>query len=131
MTNTFNWKNKKVLIAEDEEVNYMFLAEVINRTGATVFWAKNGKEAVDLFMSDNIDLVLMDLKMPEMNGYDAMREIKKINENMVVIAQTAYAMSGEKEEILKSGFDEYIPKPIKIPVLLSLMAESFSISKSN
>ena len=126
MIETYNWKNKSVLIAEDEEINYLFLAEVINRTGATVIWAKNGREAVELFKSNNIDLILMDLKMPEMNGYDAMKAIKKINNNIIVIAQTAFAMSGEKEEILEFGFDKYIPKPIKIPNLLTLMSESFA-----
>ena len=63
MPNTHNWRNKNVLIAEDEEINYLFLAEVINRTGATIVWAKNGKEAVELFKSNNIDLVLMDLEI--------------------------------------------------------------------
>ncbi|MBN1251730.1 MAG: response regulator [Bacteroidales bacterium] len=128
MTDLYDWNDKIVLIAEDEEINYLFLEEVINKTGATVIWAKNGKEAIEFFKSNKVDLVLMDIKMPEMNGFEAMKIIKKLNNKIIVIAQTAFAMSGEKEEILDAGFDKYIPKPIKISKLLSLMSESF---KSN
>ncbi|OQY04356.1 MAG: hypothetical protein B6I20_03125 [Bacteroidetes bacterium 4572_117] len=125
MFDSYNWNKKVILVAEDEEINYLFLEEVINRTGAAVIWAKNGQEAMDLFKSNEIDLVLMDLKMPEINGYEAMRFIKETGTGIPVIAQTAFAMSSEREEILEAGFDGYIAKPIKIPQLLSIIAGCF------
>lgn len=124
MFDSYDWKDKIILVAEDEEINYLFLEEVLNRTSAKVIWAKNGQEAVDLFKENPIDLVLMDLKMPEMNGYKAMKLIKEIK-NIPVIAQTAFAMSGEREEILEAGFDGYISKPIKIPLLLTIINDCF------
>ena len=125
MFDSYDWNGKAILVAEDEEINYLFLEEVLNRTGASVVWAKNGKEAVELFKSNLIDLVLMDLKMPEMNGYEAMKHIKEAKGGIAIIAQTAFAMSGEREEILEAGFDGYISKPIKIPQLLSIINNCF------
>jgi len=130
MFDSYNWKEKVILVAEDEEINYLFLEEVLNRTGSKVIWAKNGQEAVDLFNENPIDLVLMDLKMPEMNGYEAMKIIKDTKTGIPVIAQTAFAMSGEREEILESGFDGYISKPIKIPQLLSIINDCFVGAKN-
>lgn len=128
MFDSYDWKEKVILVAEDEEINYLFLEEVLNRTGASVVWAKNGQEAVDLFKSNTIDLVLMDLKMPEMNGYEAMKFIKETKTGVAIIAQTAFAMSGEREEILEAGFDGYISKPIKIPQLLSIINDCFVVA---
>lgn len=129
MIGAYNWKGKVILVAEDEEINYLFLDEVLNRTGATVLWAKNGKEAIDMYQQNEVDLILMDLKMPEMNGYEAMQQIKDTKGNTRIIAQTAFAMSGEREEILDAGFDGYISKPIKIAELLKLMEKNFSDQK--
>jgi CheY-like chemotaxis protein len=126
MISAYNWKGRVVLVAEDEEINYLFLGEVLNRTGAKVLWAKNGQEAIDLYKQNEVDLILMDLKMPEMNGYEAMQQIKHTKGNTKIIAQTAFAMSGEREEILDAGFDGYISKPIKIAELLVLMEKNFS-----
>jgi len=84
MFDSYDWKEKAILVAEDEEINYLFLEEVLNRTGASVVWAKNGQEAVDLFKSKSIDLVLMDLKMPEMNGYEAMKFIRETKEYSLI-----------------------------------------------
>jgi len=129
MISAYNWKGKVILVAEDEEINFLFLDEVLNRTGATVLWAKNGKEAIEMYRNNSVDLILMDLKMPEMNGYEAMQQIKDTKGNTKIIAQTAFAMSGEREEILDAGFDGYISKPIKIAELLKLMEKNFSEGK--
>ena len=127
MIASYNWKGKVILVAEDEEINYLFLDEVLTRTGAKVLWARNGKEAIDLYNQNQVDLILMDLKMPEMNGYEAMQQIKDSLGKTKIIAQTAFAMSGEREEILEAGFDGYISKPIKIGELLTLMEKNFSV----
>jgi CheY-like chemotaxis protein len=126
MIGAYNWKGKVVLVAEDEEINYLFLEEVLRRTGAVVLWAKNGREAVELYHDNKVDLILMDLKMPEMNGYEAMNQIRETKGNTKIIAQTAFAMSGEKEEILDAGFDGYIAKPIRISELLKLVESCFN-----
>lgn len=118
----FDWKDKLILIAEDEIINYQYLYELLKTTNATIIHARNGKEAIDLCKeNDKIDLVLMDIKMPEVNGYIATREIKKIRPNLPVIAQTAYAMEEEISQCKEAGCDEYISKPINSHKLLQLI----------
>jgi signal transduction histidine kinase/CheY-like chemotaxis protein len=119
---TFDWRNKTILIAEDEHNNFIFLNEIIKRTGAKVIEAKNGLQAVHAIENNpEINLVLMDLLMPEMDGYNATKQIKKIRPSIPVIAQTAYTMMKEKEKSLESGCDGYISKPYNPPELLELI----------
>lgn len=108
-------KNKKtILIVEDDDLSFQYLNVVINKNNIHSLWAKNGKESI-IFCEENadIDLVLMDINMPIMNGMEAAFEIKKLRPNLPIIAQTAYATHGDKEKFLKAGFDDYISKPIK------------------
>jgi PAS domain S-box-containing protein len=126
LTLKFEWPDKKILIVEDEKTNYLFLKEALLKSKVGVQWAKNGYEAIDIFKGDpNIDLILMDLKMPEMDGYEATRKIKLLNKDIPIVAQTAYAMLGEKEKSFEAGCDEYITKPIKLKVLLETIAKFF------
>jgi signal transduction histidine kinase len=119
---TYDWRNKTILIAEDEHNNFIFLNEIIKRTGAKIIEAKNGLQAVSAVENNpEISLVLMDLLMPEMDGYAATLQIKKMRPSLPVIAQTAYAMLKEKEKSLESGCDGYISKPFDPPDLLELM----------
>ena len=114
-----NLKGKVIIVAEDEDSTYYYIEKVLRNTEADVFWAKNGKESVDLVdQIKNIDLILMDIQMPEMDGYEATTKIKAINQNIPVIAQTAYAFNHHKDEILNFGFDDFIPKPYKSNELL-------------
>ncbi len=107
-------KNKLILVAEDEILNYKLLETLVKRTGAEVIWAKNGVQAVEICKERNdIDLVFMDIKMPKMNGYEATIKIKKINPKMPVIAQTAFAFANEKVKILECGCDFYLKKPLQ------------------
>jgi|AMQJ01.1.fsa_nt_gi PAS domain S-box-containing protein len=113
-----NWKNKTILIVEDDWVNYQFLNEVVSDLGAKTLYAKNGLEAIDLCKgSENIDLVLMDIKMPEMNGYEATKRIKEIRPDLIVIAQSAYALQNEINQY-KDVFKSYITKPINSETLI-------------
>jgi len=113
-----NWKNRIFLVAEDEDVNYKFLEVILHQMEAQVIRAKNGKEAVELVKKiNNIDLVLMDIKMPVMNGFDATKEIRKIKPEIKIIAQTAYSMKDEQEKCMKSGCDDYLAKPLDINML--------------
>ncbi|MEA2041333.1 MAG: response regulator [Bacteroidota bacterium] len=116
-------ENKVILIAEDEVMNFTLLNEVFKKKGMRIIKAVNGQEAVDQFVEnkDDIDIILMDIKMPEKNGYDATREIKAINNDVPVIAQTAYAMSGERNLSIEAGCDAYITKPVIIKELVDLV----------
>ena len=113
-SSNYNWENKLLLVAEDEDFNYIFLEEVLSETKVKIIRAKNGKEAVELFREyDNIDLVLMDMQMPVMSGYDATRTIKRMKKETPVIAQTAYHYGEAYEEIMAAGCDDFISKPVK------------------
>lgn len=121
-TENYDWSNKILLVAEDEEVNFIYFVEAMESTKAKILRAFNGLEAVNLVKeNNNISLVLLDIKMPIMDGIEAVAEIKKIRKNLPVIAQTAYAMPGEKEIILKAGCDDYVSKPILRTDLLDLI----------
>ena len=112
---TENWdlSRKVILIAEDDEFSFEVLKAILAKTKVRLIHARNGKEAVELFKTEPvIDLILMDIQMPEMNGYEATRIIKGINKNVPVISQTAYVMEHNREESLKEGCDDFISKPI-------------------
>jgi PAS domain S-box-containing protein len=119
-TTNYNWKGKTILIAEDEEVNFNLLETIISPTNADILRAKNGIEAIDICCNNpKIDLVLMDIKMPDMNGFDATKRIKSIRKELIIIAQTAYAMSVDEDNCLRAGCDDYISKPLSIDDLLN------------
>jgi CheY-like chemotaxis protein len=110
-----------ILIAEDEEINYMYLSEILRDRFKTIH-AKNGKEAIDLSLkSNNIDLILMDIKMPDMDGHQATRIIKENNPRIPIIAQTAYSSIFDKKLSLQSGCDDFISKPINKDELLDMI----------
>lgn len=112
------------VIAEDEPANYEILVKMLRLAKEKHFWGKNGKEAVDYIeKQSNHDntVVLMDIKMPVMNGYDALQAIKKINSGIPVVAVTAYALKHEEKEILAKGFDGYLAKPIRADKLKELI----------
>ena len=110
---SYNWEDKIILIAEDEETNYLFLKAALSKTNVAIIHAKNGQEAVDAVKSNpEIDVVLMDIKMPVMNGIDATRIIRTINEKMIVIAQTAYISESDRVTYLNAGCNDFLAKPI-------------------
>lgn len=110
-----------ILIAEDVESNFLYLRAVLSKLNATIFWAKNGIEAIEICENNSIDLIFMDLQMPEMNGYEATEILKKKFPTLPIIAQTAFAMSDDREKALDSGCDDYLAKPIKSKDLLSVV----------
>jgi PAS domain S-box-containing protein len=115
----------QILVAEDEETNFYYLnALLIRETGAKILHAKNGREAIEIFRANpDIRLILMDIKMPEIDGFEATRQIKLINKNVRIIAITAYAMSGDEDRILAAGCDGYLSKPINKKSLLEKIDE--------
>lgn len=111
-----------ILIAEDEEINFMYLEEVLRRTNANVIRACDGLEAVNLFKANlSINIVLMDIKMPVMDGIQATKLIKAERSNIPIIATTAYALGGDKEKFLQAGCDDYLSKPIRKDDLLAMI----------
>jgi CheY-like chemotaxis protein len=117
---SLSWEKKKILVAEDEETNFLFIEAILEDTKVELFWAKNGTDAVAIFTRQNdIDLILMDIKMPEMDGITATKRIRETNKTVPIIAQTAYAMSEDKTKCLNAGCDDYLTKPINHKVLLS------------
>lgn len=124
---TTNWKEKTILIVEDDPVSTELLVEVLNETDAVIEYATNGNEAIDICRNKKIDIVLMDIQLPGMNGQTALYEIKKLNKEIIVIAQTAFAMSGDKENYILKGFDDYISKPIYPNLLIDLLKKYIEI----
>lgn len=115
----YRWQGKTILVAEDEDLNYKVLESALSRTNAKVLRANNGVEAIENIRNNHIDLVLMDIQMPTMDGYKATQAIKRINHNIPVIAQTSFAMEGEKEKCLFAGCDDYLAKPLDLNELFS------------
>jgi CheY-like chemotaxis protein len=115
-----------LIIAEDDETNYKLLKRILQKSGAEVVWMTNGKEVVDYFISEshmqlNGCMVLMDIKMPVMDGLEACKKVKEINSNIPIIAITAYGYNSEQIGITFEDFDGFIPKPINKEALFKLL----------
>ena len=124
----YSWNNRVVLITEDEEVNFYYLKTLLQRADAKVLRAKNGKEAVDIISEygGGVDLILMDLNMPVMDGYEAMRIIKSRHPSIPIIAQTAYTLNNDRHRCLQAGFNDYIAKPINRMALYRMVNDNLS-----
>ena len=122
--NTVSYSNKTVLVAEDVESNYLYIEALLKRLKIEIIWAKTGNEAISAcYENPKIDLVLMDILLPEINGYEATRQIKKFRPELPIIAETAFAMYGDSEKALEAGCDDYIAKPIKKQLLTDLITK--------
>ncbi len=125
LINSRSYKNiegKSIMIVDDDEINLLYLKELISEFRLKVFEATNGIEAVEKFKENReISLVLMDIKMPIMDGIEATKLIKSMNSATKIVAQTAYAMYSEKEMAIKEGCDDYISKPLNKEILIDLI----------
>jgi two-component system CheB/CheR fusion protein len=127
-----NWSNKRIIVAEDDHINFVYIQEVLSRCGAKVIHAKNGTEAIDLAeLGNRIDLILMDIKMPEIDGLEASRYISKARPEVPIIALTAFAMEGDKSKCLRAGCIDYISKPIKKKELYTIVDKYIHIERAN
>lgn len=118
----YNFVGKTILIVEDESVNQFFFEMALKKTKANLFFVSDGCEAVEMVKeNDEIDLVLMDIRLPKMDGIEATLQIKKLFPEMPIIIQTANALPSVYESAMNSGCDEFITKPIKLETLLSLL----------
>lgn len=124
IANKYDWSDKIILIAEDENSNFELLKASLQRTKTKLVRAVDGEEAVNYVKSHSkIDLILMDIRMPRMNGYDATRIIKSLKPHIPIISITAFAMSEDENKSIEAGCDQYISKPIRPSVLLEVISK--------
>lgn len=120
----YDFKDKVILVAEDVDSNFLYVDTILQPTGAKVIRAENGRVAVEMFdQQPKVDLILMDIQMPELNGYEATREIRKLDKQVPIIGQTAYALSTDRDKVLESGCNDYLKKPIRRNQLLDTIAK--------
>jgi CheY-like chemotaxis protein/nitrogen-specific signal transduction histidine kinase len=114
------WKDKVILVVEDDLVNYQFIEALLEKTQVQLLHAENGNQALELCKTiSTIDLILMDIKLPDKNGYEITREIKAIRSDIPIVAQTAFSVNEVREKCLASGCEDIISKPIEIELFLS------------
>ena len=119
--------NLKIVIADDDELSITLLSLLVQKYSSATIIAKNGIEAVEICRNHpDIDLILMDVKMPDLNGYEAAKQIREFNKDVIIIAQTAYAFSAEKEIAMNAGCNDYIAKPILIDSFIALLQKYFN-----
>ncbi len=117
----------KVLIVEDDKISDLLILNLLKKTSHRVLHSKTGVDAIETCRNNpDLDLILMDIKMPEMNGYEATRQIRQFNNDVVIIAQTAFGLSGDREKAIEAGCNNYITKPIKKDELLALIQKYFN-----
>jgi len=116
-------QNKKlILIVEDDPTSRLLYSNFLESKGFAILIATDGKEAIQAVIDNpGIQIILMDIRLPEMDGVSTMKEIKKMRKDIPIIAQTAYAMVEDKSRLLKAGFDSYLSKPVKPDTLYNLL----------
>lgn len=120
----FSWKTKTILVAEDDSTNFELLKTFLEKTKAKIIWVKNGEDVlIEVNKNNNIDIILMDINMPIMNGNESIKQLKSKGIRIPVIAQTAYATQDKYEEIMHYGYNDYILKPIDQKLLLNKLSK--------
>jgi two-component system, sensor histidine kinase and response regulator len=115
----------RILLAEDNMVNQRLAFRLLEKQGHVIVLANNGQEALDHLLKDSFDLILMDVQMPDVDGLEATREIRKrevsTGKHIPIVAMTAHAMEGDRERCIEAGMDDYISKPIKASMLFEVI----------
>ena len=125
----YKWDGRTLLLVEDEEVNFLYISELLENTGVNLLRVVTAEEAITICKSlQPIDLILMDMRLPGINGFDATRLIKRIRPEIPIIAQTAYAMENEKKQCIEAGCDHYMTKPFDQEVLFEVLHEYLQLS---
>ena len=116
----------KILIAEDDEISEMLISVMLNAIGKEILTARTGNEVVEICHNNpDINLIMMDIQMPELDGYKATRQIRQFNKSVTIIAQTAFGLSGDREKAIEAGCNDYISKPIKKDELFTVIQKYF------
>ena len=120
--NHLDWKEKTILIAEDEKINYLFMRALFAPTGAEILWASSGDQAIDICRTSNhVDLVLMDRMMLDRAGKEATEQIKVVSPDLPIIGQTSVSRKNDREEAYRAGCDCFLNKPVKPGNLLAVV----------
>lgn len=119
--NSLKTSGKTILLVEDDMYNSEYLKEILIAADYNLIHTEYGREAVQLSISKNIDIVLMDVRLPDINGYEATRQIRQIKPELIIIAQTAYASNNEKQKALDAGCNDYISKPTRQDLLIQMI----------
>jgi two-component system, cell cycle response regulator DivK len=115
-----NWKDKKILIAEDSEINYILIKKNLEPSGASIIWVKNGRELIDSFEKDkDIDLILLDISMPKIDGFAATKMLREAGIKTPILAQSSFVFDSEIEKIFEAGCNDYISKPFRKEELIA------------
>jgi hypothetical protein len=123
-----SWKGKKILLVDDVLHVYEYLQALLDQTGVQISYVNSGAKAIRFMRRyKDIDLILLDIQMPEMNGIKVAEEIRKIDPDVPIIAQSANALKGDKERYLKKGCHDYISKPIEPELLFQKMNKYLSV----
>ena len=118
-------KGRKILIVEDDLSSRLYLNKILEKAGAVLLNAGDGQEAIDVTINNpDIEIILMDIQLPVMDGYTSLNKIRELRGDIIIIAQTAYGLLGDKEKILNSGFTDYIIKPILSQNLIDKMVSN-------
>jgi len=124
--NQYSWDNYSLLIVEDDEISFNYMLKILEKTGIKVTRATKGNEAIEICKKDKkIDIILMDIQLPGINGYEATRKIREFLPGIPIIAQTAHALAEDKTKSFESGCNDFITKPIKRQVLLRTIEKYF------
>lgn len=123
---SYNWTGKTILVAEDEMLNWMFIKEMLRKSGAEILRAEDGNQAVKIARKFKPDVILMDIKMPGLNGIEATRKIRTFNKTVPIIAQTAFVMAEEKAESKLVGCNHFVTKPLDRTVIMELIDSYFN-----
>ncbi|MCK5135697.1 MAG: response regulator [Bacteroidales bacterium] len=119
----YDWKDKLILIVEDNLSNYLFFKETLKKTRVQILWVAKGQEAIEICRStENIDLILMDVRLPDINGAEVTRQIRMFEKDLPIVALTAYFNPEAKEKCINAGCDDYVDKPIKPDMFLSMVS---------
>jgi CheY-like chemotaxis protein len=117
------FKGRKILIVEDDFSSRLYLNKLLEKTSSVIFNAADGKEAYDIAMRDNgIEIILMDIQLPVLDGYTCTRMLREAGKEMIIIAQTAYGLTGDKEKLILSGFNDFLIKPISQSMLIEKLS---------
>ena len=119
----YDFSDYTIMVAEDTPYNYEYLNSILQKTGANIVWAKDGIDVLTIFNTTKIDLILMDIQLPEISGYEATTQIRLKDLNIPIIAQTAYAMAEDKQKCFDSGCNEVLIKPIRMDDVLTTVAK--------
>ena len=119
----YDFSKYTIMVAEDTPYNYEYLKSILQKTGANIIWAKDGIDVLTIFNTTKIDLILMDIQLPEISGYEATTQIRLKDLNIPIIAQTAYAMAEDKQRCYDSGCNEVLVKPIRMDDVLTTVAK--------